>query len=115
MDHLTELLYEYETKLMHYRLEDFKALLADDFIEFGTSGNKYDKAIFLEQVSEPGIDEIPFTVSDFKVQQLAENVAHVTFKTESKEDGKKSLRSSIWRYDQLHWKLYFHQGTRTDK
>ena len=32
-----------EKQLMYYRLHDFETFLTEDFIEFGTSGEIYDK------------------------------------------------------------------------
>lgn len=56
-------------------------------------------------------------ITNFHVALLSENIAHVTYQTESRSDGSKSLRSSIWRYESTQWRLYFHfhfhQGTRT--
>lgn len=92
-----------EKQLMHYRLQDFEERLSPDFREFGTSGTVYDKASILQLVTEQGIANIPFEISNF----------HVAYETTSLIDGTISLRSSIWRYELDRWQLYFHQGTRT--
>lgn len=102
-----------EKQLMYYRLHDFETILSEDFIEFGTSGKVYDKTSQLSFVNEKGLTEIPFIITNFCVNLLSENIAHVTYQTESIVDGFKSLRSSIWRYENTRWYLYFHQGTRT--
>lgn len=102
-----------EKQLMYYRLHDFETILSEDFIEFGTSGKVYDKTSQLSFVNEKGLAEIQFIITNFCVNLLSENIAHVTYQTESIADNSKSLRSSIWRYKNTHWSLYFHQGTRT--
>lgn len=102
-----------EKQLMYYRLNDFETILSEDFIEFGTSGEVYDKTSQLSFINEKGFTEIPFIITDFCVNLLAKNIAHVTYQIESKVGGSKSLRSSIWRYENSRWYLYFHQGTRT--
>ena len=102
-----------EKQLMYYRLYDFETILSEDFIEFGTSGKVYDKKSILSLANEKGLTEIQFIITDFCVNLLSKNIAHVTYQTESIADSSKSLRSSIWRYENTHWSLYFHQGTRT--
>ena len=102
-----------EKQLMHYRVKDFETVLSEDFREFGTSGRVYDKTKQLSFVNAKGIADIPFIITNFHAELLSENIAHVTYQTESKSDGSKSLRSSIWRYENAQWCLYFHQGTRT--
>ena len=98
---------------MHYRLHDFETILYESFFEFGTSGKIYDKSSILSLVNEKGLTEIPYIITKFNVNLLSENIAHVTYQTESLVDSSKSLRSSIWRYENTCWYLYFHQGTRT--
>ncbi|WP_246141197.1 nuclear transport factor 2 family protein [Bacillus marasmi] len=49
-DHILNL----EKSLMNYKYKDFDELLADDFLEFGSSGNYYDKKAQLGVVK--GID-----------------------------------------------------------
>ena len=98
---------------MHYRLHDFETILCEEFIEFGTSGKVYTKTSQLSFLHEQGLTEIQFQITNFLVNLLAENIAHVTYQTEAIKDGSKSLRSSIWRYENTSWHLYFHQGTRT--
>jgi hypothetical protein len=112
MNDMTETFYELEQTLMHYRKKDFEQLLAEDFQEFGTSGMRYNKETQLSFINETGISEIPFKIMDFQVHLLAPNLAHVTYQTESIEHGTKSLRSSIWRFENACWQMYFHQGTR---
>jgi hypothetical protein len=64
-------------------------LIADDFVEFGSSGLSYTKQDVIAQLqSAPH-----FTVSmtDFRVVALSADVALATYRTG------RSLRSSIWR------------------
>jgi hypothetical protein len=110
---LEAMLLTLEKQLMYYRIKDFKTILSEDFREFGTSGKVYDKTIHLNFVNDEGIAEIPFIITNFHVELLSQNIAYVTYQTESKSDGSKSLRSSIWRDENTQWFLYFHQGTQT--
>ncbi|WP_367575718.1 DUF4440 domain-containing protein [Pelagibius litoralis] len=82
-------------------------LLSDDFVEFGSSGRVYDKAIMIEALrQDPGFDG-PRTIINFKALELSSLVVLVTYRI--RETG--TLRSSIWRSNGEHWEMVFHQGT----
>ncbi|QDQ03094.1 DUF4440 domain-containing protein [Lysinibacillus fusiformis] len=103
-----------ETQLMYARKDDFEKILAEEYVEFGSSGMKYDKTMQLSSlVNEAGLLKIPYTISDFTIKQLAPNIIHSTYCTTTMANGKKSLRSSIWQLHETAWKMYFHQGTPT--
>ena len=89
-------------------------LLADDFVEFGSSGRTFDKEeiiTLLEQESPPEC-----SVHEFRLKRLSRDVALATYRAvaraEPPEKSRSSLRSSIWVYRQERWQLTFHQGTR---
>lgn len=90
-------------------------LLDDSFVEFGTSGNTYDKKIIIERLSLETPSEID--AFDFVSVRLSSDVIQLRFKTRRvSEDGSvtASLRSSIWRKASDGWKMVFHQGTKTN-
>jgi hypothetical protein len=95
--------------------EELEALLADDFLEFGSSGQTYTKQQIIAALQHES--EIEFSLYDFQVRLLAPGVALATFRTVKSgpylEEPSQSLRSSIWRYINGRWKLTFHQGTQT--
>ena len=87
-------------------------LLADDFVEFGSSGRSYSKASIIAALH----DEAPTTVTatDFAVRMLSAEVALVTYRSHSHaQPDVHALRSSIWRRDSDAWRMVFHQGTLT--
>lgn len=88
--------------------EQLNTLIADDFLEFGSSGKVYNKHDCIKP------DEYPrkFVVSDFKIKELSKDVTLATYKTT--EDGIASLRSSIWQRYGDEWKMIFHQGTKCE-
>ncbi len=95
-------------------------LIADDFIEFGSSGNVYDKAIILRDLPEDEERaEIRYEISDFKANELAANIVLATYKIQKasadEKDMTSSLRSSIWRNENGQWRMVFHQGTVSKK
>ena len=89
-------------------------LIADDFIEFATSGNIYTKLDILEQLPEE--EHATWEAYDFRVVELSAEIVQVTFKT--KRQNKygfitSSLRSSLWKLNCDQWQMFFHQGTKT--
>jgi hypothetical protein len=88
------------------------ALVADDFLEFGTSGRVYTKAdlVAVLQAESPSTQ----TTSNFRVALLAPSVALLTYviRHETSPPGY-TLRSSIWQLRSEQWQMIFHQSTRT--
>ena len=88
-------------------------LIADDFIEFGASGKRYNKKIILDSL--PNQEEVRYLVQDFSLIQLSPNTVLATYRLEMdnifKGEFSVSLRSSIWQFRNNNWKIMFHQGT----
>jgi hypothetical protein len=94
--------------------EAVAALLADDFIEFGSSGRVFDKASILEDLK----NEPPHPASlltDFALRELSPTVVLATYtatrRNPAGEPINPSRRSSIWTQVNGQWQLTFHQGT----
>ena len=85
--------------------------LSDDFVEFCSSGNvvKYDEIIEHYKNCEPK----NCILSDFEVSVLSKEI--VQAKYIGIFNGKKTLRSSLWRLEDGKWKMFFHQGTTTEQ
>lgn len=87
-------------------------LLADDFVEFGSSGKVYSRAdlVALLQAESPSVQ----TTSDFRVVRLGPDAALLTYRIHLHGDPPAhSLRCSVWRRGSTGWRMVFHQGTRT--
>ena len=88
-------------------------LLADDFIEFGSSGKVYDKEAVLGALATDR--SMAPRVADFSVKVLAPGLVLATFRTarsdRGTEAGRQTLRSSVWREVSGRWQIVFHQGT----
>jgi len=94
-------------------------ILANDFIEFCSSGNEYhykNGDTFQEQ---DNIKELCWQIVDFKTKELSNDCILAMYKLikhdEPNENKKYSLRSTIWKYIDEKWKMVFHQGTYTSK
>jgi hypothetical protein len=88
------------------------ALLAVDFVEFGSSGEVYSRAdlVGLLQAESPSVQ----TTSDFRLARLGPDAALLTYRIHRHgEPPVHTLRSSIWRRERGAWRMVFHQGTRT--
>ena len=91
------------------------ALLADDFVEFGSSGRIWTKAATMSQLaSERPYPDVRRLVTDLDVRLLAEDVALVTYalrRLSPQEADVSTLRSSVWTHADGRWRMSFHQGT----
>lgn len=90
-------------------------LLADEFIEFGSSGRIFNKSTIIDVLKTEVVDQ-QVSVEDFAVQELAATVVLVKY-TAAKPSGHqettiRTLRSSIWQLIDERWQMIFHQGTR---
>lgn len=96
--------------------EKLGRLLSDDFIEFGSSGQTYDKQQVIEALQHDSGEH--FSLQDFQVRLLAHGVVLATYQAgKISDEGQKvrySLRSSIWRFEEDRWQIVFHQGTPVD-
>jgi ribonuclease HI len=82
------------------------ALLHDDFLEFGASGRRWDKAAVLETLPRETSAAAP-ALGDVDATVLAPGVVLVTYTALG------ALRSSLWlRGSDGAWQMRFHQGTR---
>ncbi len=94
-----------------------RALLADDFMEFGCSGTVYDKASIIEALAAEPATEAALVpdVDEFTTRPLSETTVLVTYRSSRRgPDGigaRITLRSSIWTLIDDRWQMLFHQGT----
>lgn len=89
-------------------------LLADDFVEFGSSGRAWTRSEILDLL-ESETQYVPPAVDEFRCSFLAEGVALLTYRTRradaSAGEERVTLRSSIWVSVAGQWRIRFHQGT----
>jgi hypothetical protein len=89
------------------------ALLADSFIEFGSSGTVWNKSSIVESMRREGPQDRRIIVEDFVAQELASDVVLVTYRTLTANQS--TLRSSVWKNMDGKWKMVFHQGTPSSR
>lgn len=88
--------------------EQLSLLLADDFFEYGSSGRVWHKK---DMMGEEGAGMVQLTLSEFALHPLSEEAVLATYRTFNTGNGRYTLRSSIWRYREGRWQMFFHQGT----
>jgi len=93
-----------------------EALLTEDFREFGSSGRSYTKAEIATLLQSEPIDAFTLSLSDLALQQLAPEIALVTYisarRDHATDQTTRALRSSLWIHRDGRWQMHFHQGTR---
>ena len=84
-----------------------------DFVEFGRSGRRYDRADMIFPADHMQDIDILLPLPDYSVNLIAPDVALATYTSEVRYDGtvQRARRSSLWRRVGGGWKLRFHQGT----
>lgn len=95
--------------------KEIAELLADDFIEFGSSGRIFNRQQIIDALQQESALQISLT--DFSARILANDVVLVNYRAirHGVAENRKasSLRSSIWKLIEGRWQLVFHQGTPT--
>jgi hypothetical protein len=109
-EHLQKL-EESHTKLeVRKSREKLNKILADDFFEIGSSGYFFNK----KECLESGVVLTEMTLHNYEIYPLASDVVLSTYFIQDKTRNRNTLRSSIWKFIDGRWQLYFHQGTITD-
>ncbi|WP_379163726.1 DUF4440 domain-containing protein [Paenibacillus sp. sgz5001063] len=88
--------------------EKLALLLTDDFIEYGSSGRVWHKE---DMTGEGGAGVVEMTLSEYELYPLSETSALATYKTLDATTGRYTLRSSVWKFREGRWQMFFHQGT----
>jgi len=117
MNEFTQKFYNLEALLLQPEVrssrEKLDTLLADDFMEFGSSGAIYKKSDTLQNLTTT-TDKVVYEMSNFDAKELSDNFVLTTFRTKrtiNDFDVVNSLRSSLWKKTGDTWQMFFHQGT----
>jgi len=95
-----------DPELIDADIAALKALIADDFLEFGASGKTWTATDVREALGAESPRDVP--MEDFAVARIATGVALVTYRS---RDPRHARRASIWARRQGRWQMVFHQGT----
>ncbi|MAM11142.1 MAG: DUF4440 domain-containing protein [Rhizobiaceae bacterium] len=91
------------------------ALLADDFMEFGSSGKCLDKPAILAMLQAEGEREYAVESDGYMLFVISEDAALLTYRSFHRLPDGRAVRhvnrSSLWQEIEGNWRLRFHQGT----
>jgi hypothetical protein len=98
--------------------EAVAALLADEFVEFGSSGRVFNKQQMIQSLKQDD-GTCRRSLHDFETTLLAPGIVLAKYRA-SRDSGNgdapiESLRSSIWKLIDGRWQIVFHQGTLTKR
>lgn len=89
------------------------ALLSEDFLEFGQSGNVYTKADIVREIAS--WQDLQYEAAHIAAKEITNEIVLITYRSTatSRSTGKVTyaLRSSLWKKMGSDWKMMFHQGT----
>lgn len=110
---LLRTLQQLETELLApsvRKSERVASLLADNFVEYGSSGREYTKAEIISTLAAE--QPVKITASKFSILLIAPGTALLRYLACRHAESKAySLRSSIWQLQNGQWRMLFHQGT----
>ncbi|MBZ5200716.1 DUF4440 domain-containing protein [Planomicrobium chinense] len=91
--------------------EKLGEILDDGFFEFGSSGKVWKRS---DYDTDHSLSPDRMEISSFRMEELGPEAVLTTYQIFNKTTGISSLRSSVWKKREAGWKLFFHQGTRSD-
>lgn len=114
MEQIKQQILELELKLLKPEIrtspKEIDKLLAEGFFEFGSSGNVWYKK---DCIVPEGIGVMEMTLSEFDLHPLSDDTVLATYRVRDDTRMQNSLRSSIWKFIDGRWQMFFHQGTIT--
>jgi len=92
--------------------QDILNMTCEEFYEVGASGNVYTRKdvveVLLQRYGDQNYQDI-WETKDFELTQIATNNYLITYTLIQEE--RVTRRSTIWRLEHSHWKIFYHQGT----
>jgi hypothetical protein len=90
--------------------EEVSALLHPDFVEFASTGRRWDRHQIIERLAaEHASGTVRIVTCGLAGVCLGAGIVHVTYISQQGE--RRCHRSSIWCKTADGWRMYFHQGT----
>ncbi len=108
LDHVVDLERELQSPACRADRTRLRQLLADDFVEIGASGRRWDRDGVLDLLTEEDAVD-PVEVADLDARALGPGVVQVFW--ESTRGMRRARRTSIWCERADGWQVVFHQGT----
>ena len=90
--------------------ENLENRLSKNFVEYGKSGLVHDRVRTINALHGLTEDR-DIKISQFSLTILCENSLLARYVTHHRDSKTYVLRSSIWKFEDMTWQLFFHQGT----
>ena len=90
--------------------ENLERRFANSFFEFGKSGVVHDRECVINALMSLSEDRA-IEITQFELNILSKYVLSAHYISHHKNEDLYALRTSIWKFENDEWKLYFHQGT----
>ncbi len=90
---------------------NLESRFSKDFFEYGKSGLVYSRSLAIDSLMSLSKDR-PIEIANFEIAELSEGIIIAHYVTHDADDNSYALRTSLWRIEEGHWKIYFHQGTK---
>ncbi|OKL53812.1 hypothetical protein BSZ39_07545 [Bowdeniella nasicola] len=85
------------------------ALLAEDFIEIGASGKRWDRASILDMLEREAAAPVTIEIENLEGRALSRDIVQVLW--DCVIEGRRPRRMSLWRRTETGWQTIYHQGT----
>lgn len=111
---LISLEHELHSSLTRANYSRLNEILADDFYEFGSSGNIWNRHDILTRIPSEDKSAPMIQSRDFSVKQISTDVyflTYISFRIINGKEERIALRSSLWKKNGPVWQMFFHQGT----
>jgi|SRR5579871_3030318 len=91
---------------------DAEKLMVSDYWEIGASGQRYDRALVLDEMSRreaQPVDDAAWLVSQSECRRLSQDTFLFTYRLE--QGDRVTQRATIWIRSGDDWRIVYHQGT----
>ncbi len=120
MDEITAQIEKLELKLLHTDMcanpSRIDELLAQDFEEIGSNGKTASRREVVAWLMQKDKDE-KWSLRDFRIKRLSDDMVIAIYRAVKADRAiaahSGSIRTSIWRRCGDHWKMVFHQATKS--
>jgi hypothetical protein len=90
--------------------DELNNLLSDDWFEVGSFGD-----VWYKKDCENGIKPLKMKIYDFQIHSLSVDVVLATYRLTDETRMLNTMRSSIWKYRDCRWQMFYHQSTIKNK
>ena len=122
MCNLTKQIQALEEKLLHSDMQEnpylLDELLAQSFEEIANTGDITSRQAVVEWLMNKNKND-RWLLTNFRISKLSTDIVLAIYQAQKVGDSNitaaASIRSSIWKRHGIHWKMMFHQASKSNK